>query len=591
MNARESDDLIFANFSFKNIWRIMAYVKPYRLLFVLSCVLLLAAIGIGLYAPYLVSQILVTGSEVVKNQGDWTVIVLSLATTYLLVQVLGFVVEVGGALLSEKIGQQVIYDIRVQLFSHLLKKPLSFFHRQPVGRLVTRVSFDLENISEMFTNGIIALFVDLIRLVALSAVLLVMDWRMGVMTLLSIPIMGWITFVFLKKSRGVYLKERQATAAINAFLAERVTGLKIIQIFAARLRQMKKMGELVRHHLTFSLKMLHFNSWYSPGLAYVGHVIKFLVIFLGGYLLLKKEISWQVFFYYLWTMDIFFRPIRDMAVKIDILQIAMASSERIFHLLDNDEYLDDSQEKVNATIKGDIIFDKVSFSYIPGSEVLKNISFHVRPKEKIALVGSTGSGKTTIIKLIRRLYDVNQGTILIDGVAIKEWQRASLRRKISSVQQDVTLFSGSLRKNISLDDPRVTDNDIEEAIRHSGIKNLVDQLPEGLDTDIRERGNLLSVGERQLISFSRAMVTSPDILILDEATSHIDSESEAIIQKAMTQITADKTCFIIAHRLSTIQFCDRIFVIEAGQLVESGSHEELIAQQGRYNKFYCSQFI
>lgn len=501
-----------------------------------------------------------------------------------------FLATYGQQILLNQVGERIIYQIRSDLFAKLESLDLRFFEQNPVGRLVTRMTNDLQNINALYTEVIVSFLSDVAIIGGSMVMMILMNWRLALYSFAVIPVMLVVTIIFRREVRKANRLVRIKLAKINATLSENFMGMKTIQIF----NQQEKMIELFEttneEYRSASRKELSIYSVFRPILNLLYYLALILVVVFGGYIALEGALEVGTLVAFTYYLKQLFNPIMELAEKFNIMQAAMSSIERIFLLFDEQEQVVDSERLPVESLKGAVEFKQVFFSYVEGETVLKNISFSVNPGETIAFVGATGSGKSTIINLLTRLYDVDAGEILIDGKNIKRYDKHALRRKISPVLQDVFLFSGDVRSNIKLLSPEITDDKIMQAARFVNADRIIHRFEDQLDHAISEGGSTLSQGERQLLSFARAIVHDPDILILDEATSNIDTETELLIQDAIGKIVRNRTTFVVAHRLSTIKNADRIVVIHKGELSEQGTHDELLAQRGLYYDLYQLQY-
>jgi ATP-binding cassette subfamily B protein len=489
-------------------------------------------------------------------------------------------------------GQRTMLDLRTAVFRHVHSQPLAFFDRNPVGRLVTRVVHDVESLNEVLTSGVDALFHDLLKLAAIVTVLVWIDARLALVTFLVLPPLLWAANTFRRSNRAAFREVRGRVAALNAYLQEAVTGIRVIQLFVQERRAAKAFRghseALMRGHLRTVMNY----SWFFPAVEILGSVAKALLLWYGGGRILAGELTLGEFVQFFLLLDYFFEPIRDVSEKYNLMQSAMASSERIFRVLDTKADLvpPADPQPLPEPARGEIEFDRVSFAYREGEPVLKDLSFRVKPGEKVAIVGATGAGKTTVISLLTRMYDPTAGTVSVDGVDVRRADPAALRRRVAVVLQDVFLFAGDVEGNITLGDPSIPSERVVAAAVAVHADPFVRRLPQGYRTAVRERGATLSVGQKQLLSFARALARDPAILVLDEATSSVDSETEALVQDAVERMLRGRTALVVAHRLSTIRSCDRILVLHHGELREEGSHRELLAKGGLYARLYALQF-
>jgi len=503
------------------------------------------------------------------------------------------VVQYYQSYLSGWLGQTVIRDIRIQLFAHLTRFKLQYFDRTPIGTLVTRVVNDMETMADIFSEGLLSIVGDLMKLLVVLGVMFYIDWELSLISLIPVPFLILATWIFKNGIRKSFQEVRNEVANLNAFTQEHITGMSIIQAFNREAIELEKFKEINKRHRRAHIRSVWYYSVFFPVVEILSALSIALLVWWGTRNMIYAEhptvtpgriIEFILYIYML------YRPMRLLADRFNTLQMGIVSAERVFKLLDTDASLKDTGTHVTTEIRGEIVFENVSFAYVDEQYVIKNLNLHIRPGEKLAIVGSTGSGKTTLINLLSRMYEVTEGRILIDGVDIRDYPLNELQQRIGVVLQDVFLFSDTVANNIRLFNAAVSDEVIREAAQRVGAHDFIMRLPGGYDYNVRERGAMLSVGQRQLISFIRAYVYNPAILILDEATSSIDTESEQLIQRATDKITEGRTSIIIAHRLSTIQHADKILVMEKGQIVEMGTHEELIRLNGHYKKLFDLQF-
>jgi len=488
------------------------------------------------------------------------------------------------------IGQKVMYDMRMEIFTHLQGLSVSFFNRNPVGRLMTRVTTDVDALNELFASGVVTIFGDIFTLLGIIVFLLYYNVKLALITFSVVPILFIAAFLFKIKVRKSFREVRIRIARINSFLQESITGMKIVQIFNREEKNFGKFDSLNKNHLDAYLQTIFYYALFYPAVEIISSLAIALIIWYGGINVLKNALSLGSLIAFITYAQRFYQPIRDLSEKYNILQAAMAASERIFKLLDTKISIPEPPKPVKIEeMSGDIEFKNVWFAYNE-DYVLKDISFKVKRGQSIAFVGATGAGKSTIINLLARFYDPDRGAVFIDGIDIKNMSKKALRENIGVVLQDVFLFSGDIKYNISLGDNNISFEKIRKAAVEVNIEKFISRLPDGYSEDIRERGSILSFGQRQLLAFARALVYDPKILVLDEATSNVDTETEILIQNAVKKLMNGRTSIIIAHRLSTIQNADKIIVIHKGGIREVGTHQQLLAKRGIYYKLYLLQY-
>ncbi|MBO6497058.1 MAG: ABC transporter ATP-binding protein [Roseivirga sp.] len=571
---------------FKVLKRLFQYAKPYIKQFYLLVFLTIFLAILTPIRPILVQKAI---DEYVPN-GDYDGLVLMITILIGHLIVLA-VVQYSHTYLSGWVGQTIIKDIRTKLFNHLIRLKLKFFDKTPIGRLVTRNVSDIETLSNVFSEGIAALIGDLLQLVFLMGFMFYLDWKLTLVSLSTLPLLIFSTYVFKEKIKVTFNEVRNAVSNLNSFVQEHVTGMNIVQIFNAEKREMDKFKEINREHEKAHIRSVLYYSIYFPVAEIIQAIAIGMAVWYGAReILVDASVGPGVIIAFIMYIQMFFRPIRMIADRFNTLQMGIVSSNRIFDLLDNDEHMADEGEYAPAEIKGEVEFKNVWFAYNEEEYVLKDISFKVKEGETIALVGATGAGKSSVINLLSRFYEINKGDILVDGVNLKEYDLGALRSHIGVVQQDVFLYSDTIRHNITLGNPDITDDKIAAAADLVGVKKIIDRLPNGYDYNVMERGSTLSVGQRQLISFVRAMVYDPKIIVLDEATSSVDTETEELIQGAIEVLMKGRTSIVIAHRLSTIQGADKIIVLDKGEIKEVGTHQELLDKDGFYSKLYNMQY-
>ena len=593
MEYFDDDEVLDRSYDRTLMRRILTYLKPYRGLVVLSIVLLLLVSFFQLVPPYL-SKIAIDRyimSDDSLETGARYAGLVKVAGVFLLALLLAFVTSYLQIYLMAYVGQRVMYDLRMQIFKHLQTKEVAYFDKNPVGRLMTRLTSDVEVLNEMFTSGVVAIFLDVFTLVGIMIVLCYLNLKLALITFLVLPFLFVAAMIFRASVRRTYRQLRKRVAAINAFLQENITGMSVVQIFN---REKAQYGHFSRRNKTLydaHIKTIMAHAIFFPAVEILSSVAIGLILWYGGKGVLGGAITFGALVAFVQYAQRFYRPISDLSEKYNVLQAAMASSERIFGLLDTAPLLrDPDTPKTIPDRPSEVVFDGVHFSYNPGEEVLHDVSFTVAAGEKVAIVGYTGSGKTTIINLLSRYYDIERGRILIDGVDIRNYRQRDLHRYIATVLQDVFLFSGDIAHNIHLGDDSIAPDKMKQVARYINADRFIDNLPAGYQEQVGERGRTLSVGERQLLSFARALVYEPKILVLDEATSSVDTDTEYLVQDALKKFMSGRTSIVIAHRLSTIRDVDRIIVIHKGGIVEQGTHRELLAKGGHYSKLYELQY-
>jgi ABC-type multidrug transport system fused ATPase/permease subunit len=488
-------------------------------------------------------------------------------------------------------GQKIVFNIREQLFKHVEHLSLSFFDKNPVGRLVTRLTNDIESINEMYTDVLVNLFKDLFLITFIIIAMFMLDRKLAMITVCVIPIIIVLSLIFKKYDREAYRDVKVKIAKINSSLSENISGMKTVEIFHKEDKKFKEFDGINKDYYKATTKQITVYAIFRPIIDLIAALSLSALLWFGGKNVLSGSLTFGVLFAFVTYMTEFFQPIYDLSEKYDILQSAMASSERIFALLDTDETIENKPDGIkNHKFKGEIEFKNVWFAYTGEEWVLKDVSFKIKPGEKVAFVGATGAGKTSIISLISRFYEIQKGEILIDGINIKDYDLYELRKNIATVLQDVFLFTGDIKNNVRLGNSDISDEDVVRACKYVNADKFIEKLPDKYDTYVNEGGTTFSQGERQLIAFARAISFNPPILVLDEATSNIDTETESLIQDALKKITQNRTTIVVAHRLSTIKNCDNIIVMHKGRIRETGTHEELLKKQGYYYNLYQLQY-
>lgn len=582
----KDDEIIGKAYDNRLMKRLLHYVKPYKKYVFIAISLNILVAALGPLRPYL-TKIAVDRHIANNDLNGLIIICLSL----LGILVFQSMVQYFLTYFTELMGQKIIYDLRIQIFSHVQKLALKFFDKTPVGRIVTRVTNDVDALNEMFSSGLVEIFSDLFVLIWILIFMFSMSFELSVVTLSVMPILFLATFLFRKKVRETYRDVRKYLARLNSYMQEHITGMNIVQIFAKESDELKKFSKINSDHKDANVRSIFYYAVFYPFVELLNAIAIGLIIWYGGGEVIKNHLTIGVLFAFIQYVEMFWRPVRDLSEKYNILQGAMAASERIFKLLDENTIVSNPKNpKKISNVIGKIEFKNVWFAYNENDYVIKNLSFTINPGETVAIVGATGAGKTSIINILTRFYDIQKGTITLDGIDIRELDKKVLRKHISIVLQDVFLFSGTIKSNINLGNEEISDEKVVEVAEIVGADRFINALPNKYDEVVKEKGSTLSVGQRQLISFARALAYDPQILILDEATSSVDTETEKLIQKAIEKLLIGRTSIVIAHRLSTIQNADKIIVMHKGELKEIGNHQQLLAQKGIYYKLYQLQY-
>jgi ATP-binding cassette, subfamily B, multidrug efflux pump len=584
--------------------RLLRYLVPYRAQVVIALVAIIAGAALQLAQPYLVKVAIDRHIQPGNLAG-----LDRIALAFLAILFASFSLEFLQTWTLQSTGQRIMFDMRLQIYRHLQQLDVQFYDRNPVGRLMTRVTTDVDVLNDLFTAGVVSIFGDVFMLAGIMIVLVIMDWRLALVAFSVLPLIAVVTQWFRRNARESYRVVRTLIARINAFLQEHITGMSTVQLFRQEARIFGRFNDINQRHRDANVDSIFYYAVFYPAIELIGALAAALIIWFGGGWTIKGTLTLGSLVAFLQYSQRFFRPISDMSEKFNVLQAAMASSERIFKLLDTPvkigagESLEPARRSVGEGLQtrpeasarprpgtGSLVFEDVSFAYNGTDYVLRNVSFEVAPGERVGIVGATGAGKSTLINLLLRFYDTTGGRILVDGVDVRQIDLQPLRDKFSLVLQDVHLFSGTIASNIRLGTSAITDEQVRGAARAVHADRFISELPLGYDHPVAERGATLSVGQKQLLSFARALAFDPEILVLDEATSSVDTETELIIRDALEVLMEGRTTLAIAHRLSTIQDMDKILVMHHGELREAGTHQELLARRGIYYKLYQLQF-
>jgi ATP-binding cassette subfamily B multidrug efflux pump len=567
--------------------RILTYMRPYRAKVVMAFVLIFATAAVELTGPFLAKVAI--DEAIVPGKGD---LLLPIVAIFLGALAASFVLRYAQNYIMQVIGQNVMYDIRQQIFSHLQHQSLSYFDRNPVGRIISRLTNDVDALNEFIGSGVVTVAGDVAILVGVVIVMLVMDWKLALVSLAVLPLIALASHQFQRLMRTTYRQQRVRLARVNAFLQENISGMLVVQLFNREKRKFNEFDDLNKDYLKANIDALRVFCYFFPVVSFLSVMAIVLLLWYGSGGVLDGTIKLGVLVAFFQYTERAFQPIRDLAEKYNIMQAAMAAAERVFMLLDEKPTIVDAPNpRPLGKVVGDIEFRDVHFAYNPDEPVLRGINLKIPAGTSVAIVGATGAGKTSIISLLSRFYDVQQGQILLDGVDVREVQQTELRRHIGVVLQDPVLFSGTISRNIRLLDSDISDEEVRRAARFVNAAGFIERLPGGYDYEVKERGANLSVGQRQLLTFARAIAFNPSVLlVMDEATSSVDTETEALIQDALYKLMRGRTSIIIAHRLSTIRHVDRIIVLHKGRVVEDGTHEDLMARNGYYYRLYELQY-
>ena len=591
---RREEDLADIHYEGKVVPRMLSYLKPHVKTIAICLLLVLVLTALELYRPMLTGDaidLFIAGDyapgEAVEERFAG---LLFTAGKYALALLITFVCNNRMMYLLQRMGQRIVYEMRRELFEHIESLSMRFFDLTPVGKIVTRVTNDVEAVHELYANILVKLFRNVVKILGLAVVMLALDVRMALLSFIMVPLVSVLTVLTRTLSLRANREMRTRLTALNTFLSEHLSGMKIIQIFNREKRKYEEFSQYSEAHYRASFRAIMVNAVFRPIIVFTAVVAMSIVIAGGSHGVLTGTVSFGTMYIFLQYIKTFFEPIQDLAEQLSTLQSAVASAEKIFTLLDEKPLIHDPEKPVQpAEIRGRIEFRNVWFAYDNENFILRDVSFVIEPGQKVAFVGATGAGKSSILNLIGRYYDIQKGEILIDGVNIKDLSRDQIRRAIGQVQQDVFIFTGDVKSNIRLREESISDEAIREASRQVNADRFIDRLPGGYDERVTERGSTFSAGQRQLLSFARTLAFDPSILILDEATANIDTETEQWIQEALETLMAGRTTIMVAHRLSTIQHADKIIVMHKGRIRESGTHQELLDQDGIYRKLYQLQ--
>ena len=566
--------------------RLLGYIRPYKYYVIFAILLNVVVAGLGPVRPLLTK--IAIDDYIAKSDYHGLMIIGLLLFGSLLFQAF---IQYFLTYYTQYLGQKILYDLRMQIFNHIQKLALKFFDKTPIGRIVTRATNDVEALGELFSSGIVMVFSDVFIILWILVFMFAMDVPLSLVTLSVLPVLIYGTFLFRKKVRERYRDVRLHLARLNSYMQEHVTGMSVVQIFNKEKDEFKKFSSINDDFRSANIKSIFYYAIFYPSVELLSSIAVGLIIWYGGGEVIRSTLTIGVLFAFIQYTEMFFRPIRDLSEKYNIMQTAMASSERIFKLLDNQTFIKNIENPAGLdTVKGSIEFKNVWFAYNSDEYVLKDMNFKINPGETVAIVGHTGAGKTSTINILTRFYDIQKGNILLDGVDISTIDKHELRKHISLVLQDVFLFSGTIESNINLNNPDISFESVKKAAEIVGADKFIMDLPDQYKEPVKERGATLSVGQKQLISFARALAYDPKILILDEATSSIDTETEILIKEAIEKLLVGRTAIVIAHRLSTIQNADKIIVLHKGEIRETGNHQQLLAKKGIYYKLYQLQY-
>ena len=585
--SKEGKKLSGKVFDIQVFSRLMSFVKNYHFQFIISIISVILLAIFAAIRPILLQIII---DDYITNKNAQQLLI------YIILMLIVLIVEVIFQLMfiyfANWLGQNIIKDIRIKLFNHLLHFKMKYFNTQAVGKLVTRVVSDIETIASIFGQGLFIIISDILKMLVISGVMLWINWRLALIVFAILPFLIYATKIFQKAMKAAFQEVRKEVSNLNTFVQERITGMKIVQLFVREKIEYENFKGINEKHKNAWVKTVWYNSIFFPVAEILPSIAIGLVVWYGGLqAALNSSVTVGEIISFIMMNNMLFRPLRQIADKFNTLQMGMVAADRVFKIIDTNETEVDNGKVISGTFNGRIEFDDIHFSYVIDEEVIKGISFIVKPGETVAIVGATGAGKSTIINLLNRFYDIKIGQIKIDDIPITDYNLHELRNHIAVVLQDVFLFSDTIFNNITLKDPAISLNDVKKAAKEIGIHDFIMSLPKNYNYNVKERGVMLSVGQRQLIAFLRASVSKPSVLILDEATSSIDTYSEILIQNATEKITKNQTSIIIAHRLATVKKADKIIVMDDGKIVEQGTHKQLLSKNGYYSRLYTIQFL
>ncbi len=586
MSTKKDKSVSGSAFDLSLFLRVMKYVKPYKAMFLFTAFMVVLSALLAPLRPLLI-QYTLDNSVMIPNLEMLTFLTIVIIGLLILESVVQFV----QTYLANWLGQTVIRDLRVDVYNQITKFKLKYFDQTPIGTLVTRAVSDIETIADIFAEGVLIILGEILKLAVVIIVMLAINWKLTLICIIPIPILLYATNVFKNYIKVAFQDVRTEVSKLNAFVQEHITGMFIVQIFNREKQEMDKFKAINARHRDAHIRTVFANSIFFPVVEILSAASIALLIWWGSREMLAGNVEYGQLLAFILFIYMLFRPIRQLADRFNTLQMGMVASERVFKILDTNERIEGTGKNITPPIQGDISFKNVWFAYNNEDWILRDVSFEVKHGQKIAIVGATGAGKTSIINILSRFYEYNKGSITIDGKELRDFEPNYLSRQVGVVLQDVFLFSDSIYNNITLNNPEISLESVTEAAKKVGAHRFIDRLPDSYNFNVKERGGMLSVGQRQLLAFIRAYIYNPSILVLDEATSSVDTETENMIQEAIEQITKGRTSIIIAHRLATVQHADVIMVMDKGEIIEIGSHQELLRKDGAYKKLYDLQFV